>query len=182
MLSSLMKHCLASIVLAVHWHKPGQHHPARGVKDLKIKIMVSGGVGWWGKSELCICEKNINARYYTEILGEYLVPFLPNLNRYRLQHDNASPHTATFTRNWLTDHAVKLLEDYPPWSPELNPMEHVWSWMHAFVNAQTPTDRRSFERSILLGWQKLPDSVIRKYITNLRSVCKRIIAAAGDHI
>ena len=166
----------------VHWIKKGETQPTREVKDLKIKFMVWGAVGWWGKSELCICEENVTAHYYTQILGEYLAPFMPNFTRYRLMHDNAAPHKAALTKNWLAEFGIKTLDDYPPYSPELNPIEHVWSWMHAFVCAQAPTNRASLEKAVRLAWQEIPIDVIRGYITHLRTVCQQIIQAEGDHI
>ena len=166
----------------VHWHKRGQPPPTHEVKDLKIKFMVWGAIGWWGKSELVICDKTIDAPYYIQILGQYLSPFMPNLTRYRFLHDNATPHIAEKTKNWLSTYGLKLIDDYPPWSPELNPIEHVWSWVHAFVCAKAPTDRKSLERAVLLAWQEIPEEVIMGYITNLRNVCQKIIVAEGDHI
>jgi transposase len=166
----------------VHWHRRGEHHPSREVKDTKVKFMVWGAVGWWGKSELCVCEKNVDASYYIDILGEYLVPFMPNFTRYHLVHDNAPAHVAKKTKEWLAAFGVKVLPNYPPWSPDLNPIEHVWSWMHAFVSAQAPTTATSLERAIRLAWQEIKLDTIRGYITNLRSVCQRVIAAEGDHI
>ena len=39
--------------------------------------------------------------------------------------DNAAIHKAHIVMNWLSENGFKLL-DWPPYFPDLNPIEHVW--------------------------------------------------------
>ena len=42
--------------------------------------------------------------------------------------DGASAHTAHSVRDWLAEQDINVL----PWcarSPDLNPIENIWSWM-----------------------------------------------------
>ena len=65
------------------------------------------------------------ATSYTEVLGQELIPFM-HANNYFMQ-DNAPVHTARYTKQWLQDHFISMFEpSWPPWSPDLNPIEHVW--------------------------------------------------------
>ena len=77
---------------------------------------------------------------------------------------------------------IHMVHDWPPYTPELNPIEHVWSWMSNFVNGEAPTNRVKLKRAVGMAWQHLPQDTIQGYIRNLPAVCQRIISANGDHI
>jgi transposase len=47
----------------------------------------------------------------------------------RVLQDNAAPHTSASTRDFLDNFEFELVEDYPPMSPDINPIERVWGWM-----------------------------------------------------
>lgn len=84
--------------------------------------------------------------------------------------------------NFLSSVAVNVLQDWPKYSPDMNPIEHVWSWMSMYVKGRAPIDKASLERAVELAWQNLPQNVIRGYIDNLKRVCRQVIAAGGNHI
>lgn len=166
----------------VVWIKKGEATPTREVNQMKASVMVWGCVWYGGKSTLHTTNKTINAQEYTSILSKHLLPCMPEGSRFRFQQDNAAPHKAKHTSEWLAQFGVNVLPDWPPYSPELNPIEHVWSWMAAFVNSQGPINRSELKRAIRMAWQKIPQSTIKSYIAHLPTVCRQIIDAGGDHI
>jgi len=164
----------------VHWKKKGAPTPLREVKIINASVMVWGCVWYSGKSELCICDKTIDADYYMNILTNYLLPCIPDSNRYKFQQDNARPHTAKKTKTWLANFAVNLLEDWPANSPDINPIEHVWSWMTTYVNKEAPTDNQSLIKAIEAAWDEIPQSTFRNYIEHLHHTLQAIIDTSGD--
>ena len=76
------------------------------------------------------------------------------------QHDNARPHTALVTSNFLAQNNVNVLP-WPALSPEMNPIEHIWDELgrrarisHQINNVQNLT------RALQLEWQALPNVLI----------------------
>jgi transposase len=166
----------------VAWIKSGESRPHRDVENQKARVKVWGCVWYGGRSTLHTTSKTVTAQRYTQCLATHLLPSMPTGVRFQLQHDNARPHTAPHTVTWCANFGVNVLPNWPAYSPELNAIEHVWSWMSGFVNNQAPTNRNQLKRAVRLAWQQIPQSTIQGYIDHLPSVCRQIIAAGGDHI
>lgn len=100
--------------------------------------MVWGGIWYNGKTELAIVEGSINYKKYIDVLANYLLPSMPTSNQFVFQQDNARPHTVRSVYDWMLEHAVRVLDPWPAYSPDFNPIEHVWSWMSQYVAKERP--------------------------------------------
>jgi DDE superfamily endonuclease len=93
--------------------------------------MVWGAIWLSGLSNLVIMERDeeskgggYSANSYLKVL-EQETPncFIPGRV---LMQDNASIHTAKKVQKWCEENAIPQL-DWPPYSPDMNPIEHVWA-------------------------------------------------------
>lgn len=166
----------------VIWIRPGDERKVREIEDVNATVMVWGCIWYSGKSTLHTTSKTINRHTYTDILANHLLPTMPTSSRFIFQHDNAKPHIAKHTQNWLQQFGVRLLPSWPARSPEFNAIEYVWSWMTSYVKTQAPTTREQLKRAIRLAWQNIPQDTVRAYIDHIPTVCREVIAANGDHI
>jgi hypothetical protein len=67
-----------------------------------------------------------SANSYLEVLDAMVALAVEEINdpRYIFMQDNASIHTAHSVRDWFRNAGLKCL-DWPPYSPDLNPIEHA---------------------------------------------------------
>ena len=89
--------------------------------------MVWGGITGNRKTDLVVVQGNIDAqRYVAEVLNAYALPCIrqhsPGVT---LMQDNARPHVARFTTQFLQQNNVNVML-WPAVSPDLNPIEHKW--------------------------------------------------------
>ena len=90
--------------------------------------MILGGVSKLGKTTLWISEKGqrINSILYCSIIKDHAIPLIENAYNgiALLLHDRATCHTSHYTSEKLSILETKL---NPPHSPDLNPLEMMWS-------------------------------------------------------
>ena len=83
---------------------------------------------------LVFIDETVNKEVYIQLLEQNLLPFIDLLHENDIhnvvfQQDNASPHSSRVTQEWLKAAAQQhgfTLMDFPPNSPDLNPIEHLW--------------------------------------------------------
>jgi hypothetical protein len=68
-----------------------------------------------------------SANSYLEVLEAEVAPIYTTLDLgYVFIQDNASIHTAHKVKDWFLDYSIAYIKDWPPYSLDLNPIEHIW--------------------------------------------------------
>ena len=134
---------------------------------------------WWtGKSELFITRGNFNSAQYIEALEAVLEPALP-LGRRRFIQDGVPFHWTHAVTDWFAGNGVRLVEDFPARSPDLNAIEYIWGWMKHTIAAYEPHDADSLEAAIRDAWENLSRTTIQHFIGHITTKMQEIIAAGG---
>ncbi|GFW01605.1 DDE_3 domain-containing protein [Trichonephila clavipes] len=74
--------------------------------------------------------------------------------------------------------------DSPAYSPDLNPIEHVWDMLGRRIAARQPppTCLPELRRTLLDEWCNIPQDQIDNLILSMPRRCKACIASSGRHI
>ena len=145
--------------------------------------MVWGGICGGRKTRLRVINGNLTAqRYIEQVMEPEVVPFIRQNGRGLVfQHDNARPHTARLTQDFLRRNNVQVLP-WPSRSPDMSPIEHLWDELDRRVRKNLhPRTLPALARALEREWQNIPANVVQRYVDSMRRRLQAMIAANGGH-
>lgn len=163
------------------WKQPWEDAILAFQPSRSVSVLVWGAVSWNGRTSIHTTTQPLDADSYMNIIYKHLIEQQPD-SFDRLLQDNAGQHKSLLTLDFLNNFNIELVPNYPPWSPELNPIEHVWGWMVTRIQQDFPANLSALKERVREAWTAIPQEIIRGYISHLPTVCKQIIAANGRTI
>ena len=123
------------------------------------KVIVWGCITRSGATAFCLLRENINADVYIRILTENILPLLDEMplalrQKFVFQQDNAAPHRAHATQQFLRDNGVAVT-DWPALSPDLNPIENVWAMLKREIRQRCPQTLGELEHTLTQVWHEV---------------------------
>ena len=106
---------------------------------------------------------------------------------YPFQQDNASIHTARKVKDWFEEHGIWVI-DWPPHSPDLNPIEHIWKALKDQLYRDNPyldflrgseADIQVFAKALQDTWDSLPQALIDRLVDSMPSRLQAVHQARG---
>ncbi|KHJ77910.1 hypothetical protein OESDEN_22470 [Oesophagostomum dentatum] len=149
-----------------------------------VKINVWAGISWEGATSLAIIDGNIrvDSKIFCEILHDFYLPFASSVygGNCHLAHDNDPKHKSRFTQEWLSKNNIVCL-DWPPESPDLNPIENVWHQMKEFIrNEVKPKNKDELVNGVKYFWsEKMTRVRCKKYVRHIFDVINKVIEVHG---
>ncbi|GFW69732.1 transposable element Tcb1 transposase [Trichonephila clavipes] len=117
------------LISCVMHHRTG---PAPG-------IMVWGDIGYHSRTPLVrIAGTLSNQRNISKVLEPVVLPYLQGLATAILQQDYARPHVTRIIQRFFVNHQIELLP-WPAHSPDLSPIENMWSMVAQRLTQITST-------------------------------------------
>ncbi|UYV66550.1 Transposase [Cordylochernes scorpioides] len=175
--------CLSSDSRRVRvWRRHGERsNPAAIVERPTVRqcgIMVWGAFAYDSRSPLFRIQGTMTAqRYVDDVLRPVTLPYLQGVPNALYQQDNARPHTARISQQALQD--VQMLP-WPPYSPDLSPIEHVWDIIGRRLHAlPQPRSEGELWQMVEREWRAIPQDAFRTLIDSLPRRVAACIAVRG---
>lgn len=126
-------------------------------------------------------------KYMREIVRAHVIPmmetFEDNDDRRIFMQDNAPQHTAAATMALFSRQQFELME-WPPKSPDLNPIENVWARMVYGWPQIHPRNDENLHAAVVERWRSVGerDQMFRNLYGSLRNRFQEVIDADGHTI
>jgi len=114
------------------WKKEEEEDPPNHSGKYGRTVKVWAGMSRKGKTEIFLFQKKMNGPRYVECLEDNLFSVADNLYGtdwyvcIYLLHENDSPHVSKYTKEKFASYQVEIIP-HPANSPDLNPIEKIWS-------------------------------------------------------
>ena len=153
-----------------------------------VKVNAWGCFSAAGPGYLHVFYDNMDAALYKQILEDNLVDVAerdfavapPAIQPWHFLQDNARYHKGHISREWFHRNGVSVL-DFPPYSPDLNPIENLWAIMAREVEKSACDTVEELGDRVLEVWNALDPEVFRKLARSMPERCQAVIASEGWH-
>jgi len=95
------------------------------------------------------------------------------------QQDGATCHTAGRVYRYLDTKGVMVLIGWPPYSPDLNPIEEVWAELDRRISNLHPQTAQQLEEATRAAWASIPQSMIDNYVLSFEAKCRKCVKNRG---
>ena len=151
-------------------------------KNPKISIMIWAGIARKGKI-IRICDKGlkINKNSYLQIMKETLLPYGKTFygENWSFVQDNAPSHKAKIVVKYLKENVPGKLLEHPPKSPDMNPIEHIWSILKSEIEIKMPQTREDLLKAIETAWNLISLDTICKTIDHVHNYTLNAVVQAN---
>jgi len=146
------------------------------------KLHFWGAISARGPTRLQIFEGRLNSKRYVRILRqrkgemERLYP-----EGFWFQQDGSPCHTSRFTTNYLRQNFDYILP-WPPYSPDMSPIENIWAWLKSEIAKDRPTSIASLRRLAKKHWNRITPEFLAPYINSMPYRMEEAILKRGGNI
>ena len=145
------------------------------------KINVWGGFCAHGVGTLHRIEGIMVKETYNDLLGNVMLPSADMLfgrENWHFQQDNDPKHTAKINKQWFIDWEIPII-DWPSQSPDLNPIENLWSILDRKCANRTCKNELELFEDLKTEWYKLTPDTLTKLVDSMPSRIEACIKAGG---
>lgn len=167
------------------WQDKRSNSVMSQVPNCRHSIMVWGCFSSNKKLDLHIINDKMDSQKYQSILEKRIKPLFMSRNTSNLlfQSDNAPVHVSCSTNKWLSNNGINCI-DWPPVSPDLNPIENLWGILsqRIYGNGTVFTCKSDLEKAIRREWAKIAPSTLSSLSESMKDRVFDLIKCNGKRI
>lgn len=160
------------------WYKKG-HKPIKETIKHSKKYNVWACITLGGLESYVIFKENMDSLKYIEILRTNLVIIYNE--QYLFQQDNSSVHKCKKVMNFFKEQNIKQI-DFPSNSPDLNPIENLWSILKKEISKKRDINCDNFYDTIDKSLKNIQYHYVFNCISNMHVRIGELIKNKGLHI
>ena len=148
-----------------------------------VKVNVWACFSAAGQGFSYIFSDTLDANLAKTILSENLLESAEELfpaGAWWLLHDNDKKFKSRLVQTWLHNNGVSVL-DFPPYSPDLNPIENLWKTLARAVEDHRCDTVASLQDAVAEEWDKIDPQHMHNLVRSMPERCTAVIEAAGWH-
>ena len=170
----------------LHWAtcieevEPRIHQDTRNIPN--FQFWAAFGINW--RSELFILPVKdedtgkgwrLNGERYVE---ECLTPAFVKVMKERgfiFMQDGARAHTCCVSKDHLEKKKINYIKNWPPRSPDLNPIEQVWALVNAKIQEECPLTMQDLLDATQRAWKGIPVQTLNDFQKSFINKCKNVV-------
>lgn len=156
------------------------NHTVGTVKHSRY-VMLWGCFSCAGLGNLEEISGKINGSYYRDILQNNLRISARNMglgNDFTFQHNNDPKRTSSIVKRFLENNNINVLQ-WPPQSPDLNPIEHLWDELDRKVPKSKQRSFKEYRAALFEEWVKIEPDILITLVDFMPQRLEAVIKANG---
>ena len=152
-------------------------------KNVRTSLMVWSSIASNGVGTIHFCDRTVNGEYYRKLLQEEIPTTrallgLPTPTPF--VQDNAPAHRAKLTKDCVDE--LQLTDFmHPPQSPDLNPIENLWTVMKAELHKNPASSIHDLKVKLKEIWYSIDAEIVRKCCMSMPKRLAQVVAAKGGN-
>ena len=138
------------------------------------RVSVWGCFSSNGLGDLVVFTDNLDSTMMRNILKDHLVQsanrLFPSGGWWFLQ-DNDPKHTSLIVKQWLFRNGIQCI-DFPPYSPDLNPIENLWNDLKRRVESHNAANIEELQQHLSTQWEETNADLLAELAASMPRRCR----------